>query len=156
MKTSFANDVPDTVVFAREFKRAAEEGRLCPEVAREMGLTTGSIPCESCGVLHLTAHGAKSCCVAGDRQKPYRPKRQPEKFVAAIHNRAALLKAINAKRGNVSAQSWQMVNGLPPRFIYSVERERLLFVAAPSWAALRRVFGESVPGCAPLEDGRSR
>ena len=61
----FRIDLKDSVTDAalpKLYRRAAAEGRLCPSLAKELGLETGSVRCFVCGLLCWDDEQAAGCC----------------------------------------------------------------------------------------------
>jgi len=147
-------DDDDTVVFAREFKIASREGRLWPEVAREMNLPTGKVRCKLCGMLHKTERAAVDCCTTADRAACPAWSCRPKHYISQIKNSKQLLAALEEKRGSVRMEAFLVEHGIPARFASNVARHRMRWIAPATWRALCEMFGGSVPGCKLWVDPR--
>ena len=61
----FRIDMRDAVSDAalpKLLRRASDEGRLCPTLAHELGLETGTVRCSTCGLLCWDDEQAARCC----------------------------------------------------------------------------------------------
>jgi hypothetical protein len=62
MRRIDGRDAVSDAALPKLLRRAAKEGRLCPALAHEMGLETGTVRCNVCGLLCWDHEQAAGCC----------------------------------------------------------------------------------------------
>ena len=149
--------VSDDPSFTRPLRIAHEEGRLHPDIARELGLETGDHPCPVCGMLHWSIEEGAGCCIADfpysglDRLEAIEkmPKRggdayagvlYPDEFTGAIEN---LMETYRCRTSVALAHR----TGMSGIFVERALAGTVAWIGHRNWDILMNEFGGDVPGC---------
>ena len=147
----------DRIRLFNQMHRASEEGRLHPDLAKDLGLTTGTYPCPTCGMLAWTEDLAERCCTEADIDNNKNCVARLGLYVGFIydaHQFTYEFKETMKDKGFDSIKGACASVGLDGQLISRIARGDAKFLKRVSWDALYAFFDGPPPGCATIEEYR--
>lgn len=135
---------------------AAQEGRLYPPIARELNLSTGSFPCEMCGMLHWTKLGSVECCTTPEERMSFGSPTS-KRYAAAVYDAKKFEFAVRLMMRRAESESirhYSRKHGLPERCLEFLCRGDTKWIEFDRWEKMQAMFGGTPPGCAALNETR--
>ena len=121
-----------------------------------MGIETGTVRCDICGLLCWDEREAKACCTGGEFMRSKMEAKPGSTAVAVCVNRAEFKRGTMRRMKELRFKClWHMsvAYNLPQRLLGRLHDGATKTIQAENWGRLCEVFGGTPPGCVEITRG---